>query len=474
MRDRHPIFEAKLPVGWRLATVDDIKAEEKHSCVAGPFGSSISSKYFVPEGIPVIRGSNLTDDLTRFVAEKFVFVSEERAQKYKGQHVRAGDLVFTCWGTIGQVGLIPSDGPYDEYIISNKQLKLRPAKSKADSLFLFYYFASPQMVAHIRNRAIGSAVPGINLGILKALPVALPPLPTQRKIASILSAYDDLIENNTRRIAILEEMARALYREWFVHFRFPGHENVKMVDSPLGMIPEGWEAVTLGQVTTKIGSGATPRGGKGAYKASGTSLIRSLNVYDYQFEAGNLAYIDEKQASALSNVEVLRGDVLLNITGASVARCCMVPSSVLPARVNQHVSIIRADSKQVSPYYILDTINSERKKQELLARAQGGATREAITKGMLEGFDFLLPRKDIVGHYSHLAAPLHEQRDSLRAKSEKLKQARDLLLPKLISGKIDVSHFDHELPRSPDTPVGQQHEELAQPKPLSPEPERVV
>src|SRR5208337_4993545 len=103
----HPVFKNPLPDGWRLLTVDEIKATEKSSCVAGPFGSSISSKYFVEKGVPVIRGNNLRDDLTRFVADGFAFVSEEQARQYKAQHVRAGDLVFTCWGTIGQVGLIP-------------------------------------------------------------------------------------------------------------------------------------------------------------------------------------------------------------------------------------------------------------------------------------------------------------------------------------------------------------------------------
>ena len=245
---RHPLFNRALPQSWQLLTVDDIKSPEPSSCVAGPFGSNISSKYFVEHGVPVIRGNNLRTDLTRFVADGFAFVSAERAQAYKAQHVRAGDLVFTCWGTIGQVGLIPEDGPYKEYIISNKQLKLISDHTISDRKYLFYYFCSPQMVSHIRSRAIGAAVPGINLGILKSLPLVLPPLSTQCRIADILSAYDDLIENNTKRIKILEEMARSLYREWFVHFRFPGHERVKLLDCPLGQVPAGWQTVTLARL----------------------------------------------------------------------------------------------------------------------------------------------------------------------------------------------------------------------------------
>src|ERR1700687_2480487 len=240
---RHPLFETPLPANWRLLKVDDIKSPEKSACVAGPFGSNISSKFFVQSGVPVIRGGNLCDDLTRFVPEGFAYVTEEQAKKYKAQHVRAGDLVFTCWGTIGQVGLIPANGPFPEYIISNKQLKLRVNPELADSVYLFFYFAGPKMVQHVLGKAIGAAVPGINLGILKELPVVLPPLPVQRQIAGILSAYDELIENNLRRIKILETMARALYREWFVEFRCPGHEERLVVTSPVRDLPRGSEVM---------------------------------------------------------------------------------------------------------------------------------------------------------------------------------------------------------------------------------------
>jgi type I restriction enzyme, S subunit len=156
----------RVPKGWKLYTVDQIKATVPHSCVAGPFGSKISSKYFTEVGIPVIRGSNLRDDMIRFVPEGFVFVSEERAREYGPQHVQRDDLVFTCWGTIGQVGIIPAAGPFESYIISNKQLKLRVNRDLVNPLFCYYYFASPRYAEHIRNRGIGGAVPGINLARL--------------------------------------------------------------------------------------------------------------------------------------------------------------------------------------------------------------------------------------------------------------------------------------------------------------------
>jgi type I restriction enzyme, S subunit len=149
--------------------------------------------------------------------------------------------------------------------------------------------------------------------------------------------------------------------------------------------------VALKEITKKIGSGATPTGGKNSYKKEGISLIRSLNVYDFFFDYDDLAFIDDKQAAGLANVTVEQDDILLNITGASVARCCMVPDNVLPARVNQHVSIIRINKNKGNPYFVLYSLNSYSNKQRLLSIAQGGATREALTKEKIEQFVINLP-----------------------------------------------------------------------------------
>ena len=151
------------------------------------------------------------------------------------------------------------------------------------------------------------------------------------------------------------------------------------------------ENASLQSITTKIGSGATPRGGKDAYKDSGISLIRSLNVYDFEFSYDNLAFIDDTQAAALKGVEVYPDDILLNITGASVCRCCLVPKDVLPARVNQHVAIIRLNQDVADPRYVLYTINSPAFKDALLKISMTGATREALTKDDISRFEIPLP-----------------------------------------------------------------------------------
>ena len=147
----------------------------------------------------------------------------------------------------------------------------------------------------------------------------------------------------------------------------------------------------LSQITTKIGSGATPLGGKESYKDTGITLIRSLNVYDFEFVKEGLAFIDETQADQLANVAVQSQDVLLNITGASVARCCMVPDDILPGRVNQHVSIVRVAPHKADPRFVQYALTSPACKSQLLSIAQGGATREALTKEKIEDFEIPYP-----------------------------------------------------------------------------------
>jgi len=156
-------------------------------------------------------------------------------------------------------------------------------------------------------------------------------------------------------------------------------------------LPEGWVETTLGQYCLKIGSGSTPRGGNEAYKQEGISLIRSQNILDFDFSYKGLAFIDDEQASKLSNVEIFADDVLINITGDSVARVCSVPEEALPARVNQHVAILRANKQELSPiflrYYLLNPIF----KRHLLILANSGGTRNALTKNMLEKLELNFP-----------------------------------------------------------------------------------
>lgn len=188
---------------------------------------------------------------------------------------------------------------------------------------------------------------------------------------------------------------------------------------------EEWKEYKLGEICTKIGSGATPKGGKESYLGGGISLIRSQNVLDFTFSLDGLAFINDEQASKLDGVEIYKGDVLLNITGDSVARCCIVPDSVLPARVNQHVSIVRGDKTKVLNEYILYYL--QYKKQLLLSLSQGGATRNALTKGMIEEFRILLPSIDEQSKIVSILKSLDDKIENNRKINENLEQQAQAL-----------------------------------------------
>lgn len=186
-----------------------------------------------------------------------------------------------------------------------------------------------------------------------------------------------------------------------------------------------WKERKLGTLSTKIGSGATPRGGSNSYRNDGISLIRSQNILDFKFSFDGLAFIDNEQADDLKNVILEQNDVLLNITGDSVARCCIVPDGVLPARVNQHVSIIRVKPDKADYRYIFYSLQVL--KEELLSQAEIGATRRALTKGMIEDLEILLPtlpeQKAIASVLSSLDDKidlLHRQNKTLEAMAETL------------------------------------------------------
>ncbi|MEZ4790904.1 MAG: restriction endonuclease subunit S [Flavobacteriales bacterium] len=383
--------------------------------------------------IPLVKGENVSQGSILWdISKRWNAGDWNSLEKYQ---LRPGDVIVAMdrpWIPAGLKWAYIREGD-PKALLVQRCSRLRPKGDELDATFLRYVIGGGGFESYVKPITTGVNVPHISGRQILDYTFHLPPLPTQRRIAGILSAYDELIANNQRRIAILEEMARALYREWFVHYRAPG---VVMGEDGL---PEGWEVKRLGEITTKIGSGATPRGGKGAYHAEGIPLIRSMNVYDDHFIMDDLAFINEEQAEALANVTVQRNDILLNITGASVARCCMAPTYLLPAHVNQHVAIIRVNDELISPHYVLDTINSAQKKKAILSIAQAGATREALTKEAIENLDIILPPKALTDRYEDIAAPMFEERELLVQQSANLRRTRDLLLPRLMSGRVELN-----------------------------------
>jgi type I restriction enzyme S subunit len=252
--------------------------------------------------------------------------------------------------------------------------------------------------------------------------VKVPALEEQKQIAAILDTADTLRQKDQQLVEHYTKLSQSLFLEMF--------------GDPVTN-PKGWELQHLKQLVTKIGSGATPRGGKEAYKTEGISLIRSLNVYDNNFLMKDLAFIDDIQADGLSNVKVENHDVLLNITGASVCRCTIVPDFILPARVNQHVAIIRAKKDLLNPCFFLNLIISIQFKRKLLALAgAGGATREALTKTQIEEIELPVPPIKTQNQFAKRVEMIEQQKKQAQANLEKSNDLFNALLQKAFAGEL--------------------------------------
>jgi len=368
----------------------------------------------------------------RIDPSSIAWVTDDTAHRLERHRLRTGTILLPRRGDITKHALVSE--ATSGWLCGTGCLQVFVGGGEVLPEFLGYYLDLQEVGGWLEQHAVGTTMLNLSAKIVSKLPVRYPRRVRQQEIVRVLQHYDSLIANNQRRITLLEEAARQLYREWFVRLRFPGAEHSAIVEG----VPEGWRRTTLGDICSKIGSGFTPRGGEASYVESGVTLIRSQNVYDDRFDESGLAFLTEEQAEEMEGVTVASRDVLLNITGASVARCCMVLDSLLPARVNQHVMILRVADDSVSPHFVLGTLNSGLHKRQLHSLAQKGATRQALTKEMMENFGLVVASSEIMREFDEIVEPNFQLRQNLTRQNTKLRTARDLLLPRLMSGQLTV------------------------------------
>ena len=413
-------------MNWPKVPLQDIALHEKGAIVSGPFGSNISAKYFVDEGVPVIRGNNLSKGRTKFIDEGFAYLTEAKAAEFRNCIAVADDIVFTAAGSIGQVGIIPPDSTYEEYVISNKQLRVRLDKCKANPDFVYAWLSSPLMVRYLESMNNGGAVPLLNLGIIRKVPVPLPPIETQVQIADILSTYNDLIENNLRRIALLEQAARLLYREWFVHFRFPGHEHVKIIDG----VPEGW-----GRLPASEAFQINPRTPRTDDSTIAYLPMASLPEGGMVIDTGELERREKSTSVRFRNGDTLFARItpclengktgFVQILGADEVACGSTEFIVLRGR-------------HVSDYFVYLTARQPDFRENAIKSMIGSSGRQRVQPSCFDRYLVPVPPDLIAELFAEAVEPMFEQINRLDRQSQWLAQARDLLLPRLMSGEMVV------------------------------------
>ena len=277
---------------------------------------------------------------------------------------------------------------------------------------------------------------------LKTSKVFCPSMHVQRKIATVLSAYDDLIENNTRRIKILEDMAQTLYQEWFVHFQFPGHENVPMVESPLGPIPQGWKIKKLADlVETQYGytESATE-------DEVGPKFVRGKDINKTSYIDWNTVPFCPIESAKHATYKLIVGDILV-IRMADPGKVAIIEKEI-DAVFASYLIRLKLRSNLLSPYYLFYAL-SDKHYQNYIYGVSTGTTRKSASAGVITGFDLVIPTEDIRNRFEGIIVSQRKTLSNLLEKNVNLRQTRDLLLSKLISGEIDVSELDIDTDNMP-------------------------
>lgn len=352
-----------------------------------------------------------------------------------------GDLIVAMTeqaeGLLGSSALIPRSGVY----LHNQRLGLVQIRNQklADQHFIYYLFNSKPVRQQIRGSASGAKIRHTAPSRIADVKVSVPPLSVQQRIAGILSAYDELIENSQRSIKILEAMARALYREWFVHFRFPGHENHARVASSLGEIPQGWEVKTLGAQLAALESGKRPKGGirdvEDGVPSIGAENIDGIGRHDFPGEK----FIPREFFQEMRKGVVRDRDVAIYKDGAYIGKSSYFRDGFPHAEccVNEHVFLLRADGvrlRQNALYLWLqepDTVQTIRSKN-------ANAAQPGINQQTVGSLEIVLPDEKTAAHFDRLVDPLLAEIINLAKKTQNLRRTRDLLLPRLLSGQIEV------------------------------------
>ncbi|AFZ22307.1 restriction endonuclease subunit S [Allocoleopsis franciscana] len=422
--------------GWRKVKLKEVCRE----ITVGHVGSM--AKEYVDEGIPFLRSQNILPFSLELSSVKYV--TPEFHGKLRKSALSPGDVAVVRTGYPGTACVIPS-----KLSISNcaDLVIIRPSE-EVNAKYLTCVFNSTWGQGTIAGTLVGVAQQHFNVSAAKEMEVNLPPRQTQDKIAAIIYNYNDLIENNTRRIEILEEMARSLYRQWFVNFRFPGHEQVKMVDSEFGLIPEGWEVTSIGNhINTQKGYAFKSIW----YQEEGIKIVKVSDFTNDSIDISKLVSISEEIAGQYKKHELEANDIIIQTVGSwasnpqsVVGKVIRAPKIAAKALLNQNaVKVIPKES--INQVFLFYSLKNERFKSYIIGCAQGAASQASITLDAIREFEVLLPPISLLNSFDSFVQPVWALINNLEEKKNNLRYTRDYLLPKIISGEIDLEKFEKNL-----------------------------
>jgi type I restriction enzyme S subunit len=341
--------------------------------------------------------------------------------------LKFGDIIMCEGGEPGRCALWKSSHP--GMMIQKALHRIRP-HSCMDSQFLYYNFLYMGINNEFDRFFTGSTIKHLPREKLALVDVAVPSLAVQRSIANILSAYDDLIENNQRRIKILEEMAGAIYREWFVNFRFPGHESVPLVPSPLGEIPQGWEVKTVHNFG-KVITGKTPSKLNKDYYGKDVPFVKTPDMHENLFILDTNERLSDLGANLQKNKSLPSGAICVSCIGT----IGVVAITTEKCQTNQQINSIILDCETSKEFLFFRLCDA---KQALENLGANGATMGNVNKAKFEDLTIITPTNELLVEYHNITKSKFAGILNLYRQIQNLRRTRDLLLPRLLSGQINV------------------------------------
>lgn len=367
----------------------------------------IFARQYEDSGVPFYRSKEIIERREYKDISESLFISKELYNSFKekfGVPVY-GDILLTSVGTLGIPYYVKASDKF--YFKDGNLTWMKSFVDELDSKYLYYWLSSSFGKASLLQRAIGSSQPALTIDILKKYRILLPSIVVQHRIASILSTYDSLIENNTKRIRLLEKMAENLYKEWFVRFRFPGHENVKMVNG----LPNGWKKGALSDVC---------------------EFKRGKNITSSEMKDGTIPVISAgiTPSGFHSHANVYGISVTMSSSGANAGYIAVHYSDIWAADCSY---IEEASTPYI--YYVYELLNNIR---SIINNFQRGAAQPHVYPRDINRIKMIIPSEDIRKNANEKIGVIHRQIDNLQRQNSLLARQRDLLLPRLMSGKLEV------------------------------------
>jgi type I restriction enzyme S subunit len=431
---------------WVDVVLQDIAAPTRNALVGGPFGSDLVSADYVSDGVPVIRGENLSTG--RWVSGEFVFVSEEKARRLAANTAGPLDIVFTQRGAnhYRQVAVVPPSVSR-RLVISQSQMKLTVDPEKADPLFIYYAFRAPEQQEYLRRHAIATGVPHTNLSILRNVPLRIPQVTVQREVAALLGRFDDKFELNRRMNETLEAMARALFRSWFVDFDpvrakvegrptgLPPHLDAlfpdSFEDSELGEIPEGWSVAPLYDIATYI-NGAAYAAFQPNDDRRGLPIIKIAEL-----KAGVTAQTRFSDVQMAEKYRIVKGDILFSWSGNPDTSIDTFVWTDGAAWLNQHIFRV-IPLRENERTFVLSTLKVLKPIFAEMARNKQTTGLGHVTAHDMKHLLIARPDDRIMEAWHTLASPLYGRAFESTQENHSLSSLRDSLLPKLITGELRI------------------------------------